>query len=182
METKELAEQLIPWLRELAAGKTLQYVFSDGCGYTNIGDIDHLIHHLQGSGEIRIKQTPIPPAPDDDSWQNPDNLTAEQIGIDQGWRLLLKSEIGAGRGRICQMWHFGEWLHGAFGNCEDETYRVAAQKFPLGMLRDPADERVLKQNEREIADHFIKRRFHVREAEIIAQELMAGKVPHVGVK
>jgi hypothetical protein len=43
-------------------------------------------------GEYRIKPETFPPAPEGTAWHNPENLTPEQVGVSEGWRLLLEDE------------------------------------------------------------------------------------------
>ena len=184
MNTKELAEQLIKWLPELAAGKTL--ISHDRLGTPwGIESIDGLIRAIKKNRGIRIKQTPIPDPPDGEEWQNPDNLTAEQIGIDDGWRLLLKSEIDINNSEwVCYSWMQGQWWSGrpVAAVCVMTTNRVWAKQYPVGSLKPLTEAETLKQKRDDIASYFIKHRFHVLEAENIALHLISDRVPHAGLK
>jgi len=187
MQTKELAEQLSPWLPELISGKTLERNHvNDRHQWVDILDITGLAHFINMGCEIRIKQTPIPPAPDGDSWQNPDNLTAEQIGIDEGWRLLLKSELVFRDEKICcEGWRTdGKWSRTSplYSNDTDMTYRVGAKKYPIGMLRDSTDERLLEQKRKDIAQYFMDMGDDEWASNDLARRLIKNQVPHVGLK
>ena len=187
MNTKELAEQLIKWLPELAAGKTLM-----NCGLVKgskicvkIIDVKMLIRYLEDGLGIEIQQTPIPDPPDGEEWQNPDSLTAEQIEIDDGWRLLLKSEIDINNSEwVCYSWMQGQWWSGrpVAAVCVMTTNRVWAKQYPVGSLKPLTEAEALKQKRDDIASYFIKHRFHVLEAENIALHLISDRVPHAGLK
>jgi len=148
MNQKELSDELMIWLPKMSAGKTLEYAFADG-GTTKIDTIEQLIRHVSGSGEIRIKVTPFPAAPDGEEWHNPDTLSVEQVGVNEdgkfeaGFRLLLKSELDVGRTKkYCQLWIGVDeegpcgWSFGEFpGICQEETYRVHSDEHPVGSLK-----------------------------------------------
>ena len=40
----------------------------------------------------KIEKLQFPKPPEGERWHNPERLTAEQVGVDKGWRLLLVSE------------------------------------------------------------------------------------------
>lgn len=67
-----------------------------------------------------------------DPEHNPAKLTADQIGVSDGWRLLRKSEIKSGRGAMnCQSWEYGIWDKFYFGSNHLKTYRT---RVPFGQL------------------------------------------------
>lgn len=73
------------------------------------------------------KQSSFPKGYD---WHNPDNLTPEQVGVSDGWRLLLKSEIDPNRPLTeeIECYRFGDWDKTWGGNQSELTYRT---KWPL---------------------------------------------------
>ncbi|HEY4512391.1 MAG TPA: hypothetical protein VJH63_01870 [Candidatus Paceibacterota bacterium] len=69
-----------------------------------------------------------------DNVHNPDNMTDGQIGINTGWRLLLKSELNS-LGSYCkndatlEEWDGSKWdLASDWQHSEERTYRT---KRPL---------------------------------------------------
>jgi hypothetical protein len=85
---------------------------------------------------IPVRAACIPEPPAGESWHNPDNVTAEQLGVREGWRLLLSSEVGKPEtgnplyGR-CDSWGScsHEWTSGRnWGMGRKTTYRT---RFPL---------------------------------------------------
>jgi len=73
--------------------------------------------------------------PEGEKWHNPDNLTADEVEVDKGYRLLLESEVAEnGNSRHCnwliEMFHYGEdpWQSGCYGDCRNGSYRT---KNPL---------------------------------------------------
>ena len=187
MNTKELAEQLIKWLPELAAGKTLM-----NCGLVKgskicvkIIDVKMLIRYLEDGLGIEIQQTPIPDPPDGEEWQNPDSLTAEQIGIDDGWRLLLKSEIDINNSEwVCYSWMQGQWWSGrpVAAVCVMTTNRVRAKQYPVGSLKPLTEAEALKQKRDDIADALEGNGLGRIWAVTAADWLVNGKVPHIVLK
>jgi len=186
MNQKKLCQELMTWLPELECGKALEV--DDYIGKSvEICDVNDLIIAIKSGHQIRIKQTPIPPAPDGDEWHNPHNLTGEQIGTDQGYRLLLKSEICD---RDCpfpgQLWNFNksDWGSGlnVYGASDLITYRVDAKKYPLGMLRDSSDDKKLDEVHGAIFCYFLENGFPPQYADAAARELTSGKVPHIEIK
>ena len=143
-KTKEqkLAEELMIWLPKFSAGVTLQFVLSNGttASITTLKILLDSVDATIGTGSIiRIKQAAFPNAPDQEKWQNPDNLTAEQVGIEDGWRLLLVSEI---YDRKCYITAFAWGIHCGWGSmdtwlCRSKsvTYRVKASEHPVGSLK-----------------------------------------------
>lgn len=184
MNTKELAEHLIKWLPELVAGKTLEKHYNIQGSPDVIKTVTQLFEAIEGNHEIRIKQTPIPDPPDGEKWHNPNNLTAEQIGIDAGWRLLLKSEIDASRfKRVCQLWTAGRlWLSRVCGICETATYRTKADEFPVGSLKPKSETELLAEKLDDIADYLTERGYGHITMKLVAAELGSGKVPWVELK
>lgn len=52
--------------------------------------------------DYRILDFPSPPP--NNVWHNPSSLNATQVGVHEGWRLLLESEIDGGRRWDCEQW------------------------------------------------------------------------------
>ena len=84
-----------------------------------------------------VSGAPHPIAPPDDPEHNPDNLTPEQVGVEDGWRLLRQSEvvIGMPLGSL-QFWRGSrrEWSGVAAGNslvCDAFCLRT---RLPYGEL------------------------------------------------
>jgi len=63
-------------------------VFDSGAWATYTGDFDN----LDSRCELRIKPDEFPPAPEGKEWWNRHKLTPKQVGVSDGWRLLLKGE------------------------------------------------------------------------------------------
>lgn len=63
-------------------------------------------------------------------WHNPDNLTPEQYGADEGWRLLLKDEMDGGRGGY-EYLALGKWNPGN----EPSEVACTREKTSLRTLR-----------------------------------------------
>jgi len=81
---------------------------------------------------IRVKPLKFSKPPEGEEWHNPANLTADQIEVDKGYRLLLKSEIGNKEinhplFRKCETFR-SSWWKGSWGGCDGATYRT---KVPL---------------------------------------------------
>jgi len=79
----------------------------------------------------------FPDPPEGCRWHNPDNLTPEQVGITEGWRLALESEIATDSlFENCIAWFGGTWndRHEWAGNDQRVTYRT---KNPLPVKPDP---------------------------------------------
>ena len=91
------------------------------------------------TNEDEKTEVKFPDPPDGEQWHNTDNLTAEQVGIEDGWRLLLVSEIYERTHYIkSRVWVIGSgwglldtWL------CRSNlvTYRVKASEHPVGSLK-----------------------------------------------
>jgi len=75
----------------------------------------------------------------EEQWHNPSNLTAEQVGLADGWRLLLKSEVDAGKfGSSDEFWRIstGRFEHAgcAPGGCYWSGFDTVRTKQPLPKL------------------------------------------------
>lgn len=72
-------------------------------------------------------------------YHNPCNLTNEQVGASEGWRLLTKDEINVQlRAGLCFLIHDGEWSDAAaFATYQGHTYRT----------KDPLPEKYLIGND-----------------------------------
>jgi len=160
MESKEQIDELMIWLEKLSAGKKLQSV-SEGGAIWQVYDVDDLCRYLKAGDQVQIKQIEIPAPPDGEIWHNPDELTSEQIGIEDGWRLLLVSELNSLRENSLlpsQIWvsTCSKWSNGdvSGGNLCD-TYRVKADEHPVGSLR-PVTDLSREKIEAELADDLKK--------------------------
>lgn len=156
-KTKEqkLADDLMIWLPKLSAGKTLERSFvNNAARWTDVEDIHGLANYITHGCEIRIKQIQFPAAPDGEVWHNPDNLTAEQVGVEDGWRLLLVSEaylrdLGAQIVGQCAGFRSIRWNSSGHltVNCPHKSYRVKTADYPVGSLKPkkkkPDYERIL---------------------------------------
>lgn len=76
--------------------------------------------------------------PEGYDWHNPHGLTNEQIGVSEGWRLLLKEEINQDREPSLDLeaWSIvrSKWCEGLYyGDIENQTYRT---KWPLPSLKN----------------------------------------------
>jgi len=131
-----LADNMMIWLPKISAGKRLQVTYKDGMVAEILGIIS-LIENIKDGNEIRLKVIAFPDAPDGEEWHNPDKLTAEQVGIEDGWRLLLVSEIVDGRElHVCESFiDEREWIDGFSGWRLASTYRVKASEHPVGSLK-----------------------------------------------
>jgi hypothetical protein len=80
-----------------------------------------------------FSNTPYGILPKGQEWHNPDNLTPEQIGAKDGWRLLLKSEIIKRIPDTNIEWYGldGKWRSGTNGDDNKFTYRT---KLPIGEI------------------------------------------------
>ena len=190
MNTKELAEQLITWLPELVAGKTLEYAPGRADSWYRIKTVSTLTEMIEDHREIRIKQTQIPDPPDGEKWHNPDSLTAEQIGIDYGWRLLLTSEIVKSRNVIsnCYEWQSEEtqWcdeFDDYSGSFECSTYRVKVDEYPVGSLKPPCVPDIPAQKLGDIAAYLEEHHgLSAFRSQLVANRLIFGHVPHMIAK
>ena len=184
MNNKELAEHLSKWLPELVAGKTLEYAPGRADSWYRIKTVFTLTEMIEDHREIRIKQTPIPDPPEGEEWQNPDNLTAEQIEIDDGWRLLLKSEVHEDKRKsVGQIWTAGKsWHSYGCGACKTVTYRTKADESPVGSLKPKSETELLAEKLDDIADYLTERGYGHITMKLVAAELGSGKVPWVELK
>lgn len=92
--------------------------------------------------DYRIKEEKFPDPPEGEEWHNPGNLTLEQVGMKDGWRLAFKSELNGKLATGCaprelpigtvEMWcsnaEWDEGQNGLEGTIKDMTYRT---KLPL---------------------------------------------------
>lgn len=74
-----------------AAGKVIQVRYDEGW------EADRFPNWCLAATEYRIKPAEgfseeFPPAPEGHAYHNPENLTPEQVGVSEGWRLLLEDE------------------------------------------------------------------------------------------
>ena len=189
---KILADELMFWLPKMSEGKTLECVSQSNTIWP-INDVEDLMAYIRSGDDIQIKHVPFPDAPEGEQWHNFHDLTSHEVGIDNGWRLLLKSEIVDLRpSRPCFMWvaNLKGWNRMACcGSCEDETYRVKADEHPVGSLTDPFTEQHRKQVEAEIyqdlrgRDEIAHWTDSSKDAvtELI-KAIKAGKIRHVEIK
>lgn len=91
----------------------------------------------------------FPDPPPNSAWHNPANLTATQVGVHEGWRLLLESEMDGGRRWDCEQW----FAPSGWGHLSEESRRptdlyhkiepagVYRTKSPLPEVKaDPCEE------------------------------------------
>ena len=134
-QEQKLADEVMIWLPKFSAGVTLEII-----GHKTMSVVlcpSDLIDAIEVGCEIRIKAIAFPDAPDGEEWQNPDNLTAEQVGIEDGFRLILESERpNLQPGFKCEGWS-GAWKVYRIGSCglKSTTYRVKASEHPVGSLK-----------------------------------------------
>ena len=149
-EEQKLADELMIWLPKISAGTALEFLHDVvNTDWHEILDVNGLIRELGNESEIRIKAIAFPDAPEGEEWQNPDNLTAEQVGIEDGWRLLLVSEIyhreTSARISGC-IWmpslDIPRWsIYGRkYGEEKFSSYRVKASDHPVGSLKPKVEE------------------------------------------
>lgn len=123
-EAKENAEIMLAW----AEGRVIQ------CKRSH--ESDHYWSDIEIGGvsfnfinwQYRIKPLTFPSPPEGEAWQNPDNLTAEQVG--EGYRLLLQSEVHVDHEdfSILSGWSKkrGRWMDKLWGASGNVTYRVSS--------------------------------------------------------
>lgn len=81
--------------------------------------------------EVEIVDTPDP------NWFNPDNLTPEQVGVSEGWRLLTMDEV-SNRSRE---YPDTQWYHDEEWQCTDTWYAslkggcTLRTKHPIGYYK-----------------------------------------------
>ena len=116
--TKDYAEYLYAALTELTELKHLQSVKNPRAAYPP---------------PVKDPWAAYPP-PEGETWSNPDNLTPDNVGVKDGWRLALRSEVKrAALDGKCECWS-DSWLAGGYiGEVLDFTYRT---KEPLP-VKDP---------------------------------------------
>lgn len=75
------------------------------------------------------KPSEFPKLPEGMEWHNPNNLTPKQVEVNQGWRLILKSEAGGSMPiSSCDRWEHEKWQSGNYGANIAASYRT---KLPL---------------------------------------------------
>lgn len=193
MNEKEIANELMTWLPKIGAGKALEYLpYRAAEEWHDIMDTMHLHQVIIDGRDIRFKQITLPDAPDGEEWNNPDNLTSDQVGIIEGWRLLLKSEIDPARGPIqgLEVWDLQDlsWIPGKpypySANCHDETYRIDAKKHPIGSLNKEEkdkDHRLYIQGK--AADALFSKfsSLHFHDALEIVESIADGDIEHLKI-
>ncbi len=80
------------------------------------------------NGGFRIKPDEFPQPPEGKEWHNPENLTPEQVGVSEGWRLLLKDAERALESGTEFLMQDGRWgrftdYHG-MSRLDNRTYRT----------------------------------------------------------
>jgi len=193
MNTKELADELMVWLPKLSAGKTVQIsllsdIDAEVYHWHDITSIDDLVLAIDEEREVQLKPIVMPEPPEGEEWHNYHELDSNQIEIDSGWRLLLKSERDPIRERpveSIEIWNEAKrgWFHsdkGFVGGCELETYRVKAKKHPVGSLRAITPEQVRN----EIMVDLMNLNYGIGSGggKAIASAIFAGKVRHLEIK
>lgn len=83
---------------------------------------------LEQGSDLLLAVDSFDDPPDGQEWHNPAGLTPEQVGVQDGWRLLLKSEISwDGKDYLidaCDRWATGDWSGRNHGARLDYTYRT----------------------------------------------------------
>lgn len=82
-------------------------------------------------GEYRIKPEEFPAPPEGQQWHNPQHFTPEQVGVSEGWRLLLVGEQiqkGDMFDNYDRTWVSSSWVGVPVGGIATDTYRT---KRPL---------------------------------------------------
>lgn len=114
-QAKDLEEN--PVWQAFKRGEEIEYFMSSQSWLTEgFLDVENLIIFPK---RYRIKPQEFPTPPEGEEWHNPDKLTPGQIGVKDGWRLLLESEIGLPHNHLknegkyldgkCLGWEAGEW-------------------------------------------------------------------------
>jgi len=193
MESKELIDDVLFWLPKIKSGKTLIAIDPDHpTNDQTIEDVEHLVRCVKDSMIIEIKVIPFPSPPDGEEWQNPDKLTAEQVGIDDGWRLLLVSEVHKLTKCVtaCIWLDTDKWSASA-GLCMQRdcyTYRVITDEHPVGSLKPLVD--VSREKiEADLKEHLIEEGAY-RIVDIcddlavddFINDIKAGKIPNLEIK
>ena len=135
-DEKNLIIDMMAWLPKMLSGKTLEAVYSDGSTET-VTDVSCLIKDIKAGLTFRIKAIAFPDAPDGEQWHNPSNYSPEFLEVDNGWRLLLTSEVWGNHLKTrCQgVQTSGEWGEGFYGVAKRLTYRVKTSEHPVGSLK-----------------------------------------------
>lgn len=134
MDTIQLSEQLRIAADVLQTGERYDF-------YSSLSDqwceaVFGPLHYINTGHVIRRRPLAFPPKPEQFDWQNPDNLTPEQVGED--YRLLIKDELEIGLGRSKDVtwvegWLRKQWARDCAGDSYGFTYRVPiSTPFPDG--------------------------------------------------
>jgi len=144
MKTKDTADKLSPWLDKLSEGKTLIYGEHDkSTVFAIIRSIVDLAQAVNDGKYICEYIAKFPEPPEGEEWHNPDKLTPEQVGVDDGWRLLLVSELAKDRDAVIgDMLLSKGWDKGCYGNNANATYRVKTAEHPVGSLKPKVEKPV----------------------------------------
>lgn len=90
-----------------------------------------------------LPEIKFPDPPCGEEWHNPDGLSAAQVGVRDGWRLLVKSEVRVPRrehiAHSCEMWRRTRWdSDGWSGTIQSATYRTKVP-FPARVPLEAED-------------------------------------------
>ena len=131
MTTEQTAQQFELAAKILRTGHPWEWQASDGEWVKPT--IRTELHHVISDG-LAIRLALAAP-PDGRQLHNPDNLTAEQVGV--GYRLMLPEEVDGRHEGKCQVWNsFGAW-----SSSEAEgTHKTYSYRLPLSVpWPEPAD-------------------------------------------
>jgi hypothetical protein len=68
---------------------------------------------------------------------NPNNLSDDVIGVQDGWRLLYRDEILTGQRNLMEleMWDYDHWSRHWSGGLDFKTYRTKLSREDLALAR-----------------------------------------------
>ena len=83
---------------------------------------------------IEVEITPSDVGPE---WFNPDNLTPEQVGVSEGWRLLTVDEVSSESREYpeTQWYRKGVWQRTSTWNASREGCCTLRTKHPIGYYK-----------------------------------------------
>lgn len=96
------------------------------------GSASSLTSVLSEGFEIRIKAAEFPALPEGQEWHNPDGLTADQVEVREGWRLLIHGEPA--ERDTDEIWYRSDWVvvFGYHGEKAGLDYTISTRtKRPL---------------------------------------------------
>ncbi len=113
------SEATVRLVLEFEGGRKL-----DGPGWCKQAVIDRIEQALKDKSEA-VKPLEFPAPSESRAWGNPCNLTAEEVGLDQGWRLMMLGEVTKQEDEF--FWG-NSWISAREGiviyRAQQETYRT----------------------------------------------------------